>query len=476
MNNDQIITSILVNLATGALFFILGWLLARNTNFKIRELWYVNNIRRARKLYEIGRIDKSLEEYTHTTENIDENIWFKNNDFINLAQIYLKKRNVSKCILYLNKIVDKNIYQSPKHKVAFGVLLMNNSYYSEAKKILLYGEQGDDSEWHSMLAWAFSLNNDFELAAKECEIASKKAPLINAENTYLRCGLAYMNIKLLNKAHKCFKSCLSSFNPEIKMWAYNNIGLICEKIQRERVRKGNFRNVKRFKMLAHNFYWQAYDILKREKLGEIAIDPSLVVANLISYTRDREKKSDYIELGLEIAPESARLRTQIAWLYYDCGDYKNALMNAKKAYNINHEDILCLEVLAASYLKNKQYDYVIKIADEAWKINHYITDAGGYINALAAEAKEYLGMKGEALNDYMVAITKGFNEIPHYEYFYEKAIGLANWLGDFNKSNFLCKEALLIFPENKKIKELLGKIIKESGTTEIYKFNPFRTI
>ncbi len=473
MDKYQIIWSLVINLICNAGFFILGWYLGKKPKFWARELLYSHNLKKARTLYQYGDIEKSLEEYNRIKENINEDSWFNESDFFNLAIIHKEKRNIPECMYYLNKIINKKITVPLRKRLEFTVLLLNNAYHSEAKEILLHGEAGNDSLWHSALAWTLSKNNDFDQANKEAEIAFKMAD-IKDYRTFNRCGLAFDATGLNEKAHQCYKKCLSSKDPTDKMWAYNNIGSLSSKKARERAKQYDFKNKNRFDKVAYNYLKKAFNILKEKKLWEKSIDPSSVVSNLIAETDDIDDKTDYIEFALKFAPYSVRLHTQIAWMYYHIKDYKNALNNAKKCYEFNPRDIGGLSVLSASYLKNRQFNKTISIAFEAWNYKKDIKS--GYLEGCVAEAYEKLENASDAIRYYKMAIAKGLYNEKNCQHIYIKAINLSNWLKDFKGSISLCLEALLYFPKNKRIKDLLGKSLMKSGCSEIYNFDPFRNI
>ena len=473
MDSYKLIWSISIGLLIGFFFFVLGILFAKKTNFRIGELWYVHNIRKARKLYQKGCLEESLDEYNQLLTNLDEDIWFKESDFLNLAIIQKEKRNVHECIVYLNKIIDLKIEIPVELKIDFTVLLLNNGYYSDAKKFILYGEDGNDSIWHSILAWIFAKNGDFEKAIKEAEIA---LTMSSDDDFHIlnRCGIAFEEAGCLKRAHQYYKKCLASEDAEILMWALNNIGSICNSRKNECSRKKDFKNSKRYNRVSYKYYLKAFNILHKEKLWQKSIDPSLVLTNLISKTSNIEEKTDYIEKALEIAPYSVFLHHQIAWMYYDLEDYKNALKNSQKCYDLNPKDISAIEVLSASYLRNHKIEKSIEKAFEAWKIKQDIMS--GYLEGYVAEAYEKSDKLSEALKYYKIAIAKGFNQEKNYVYFYKKAISLANRICDFKSSFSLCAEALIFLPDNEEIKKLLGKSLKESGTSEIYNFNPLQNI
>ena len=323
MENIVIIWSIVIAIVANALFFILGWVLGKKTKFQTRQLLHFNNIRKARALYKDGDIDKSFDEYSRIIEILDGDYWLKETDFFNLIEIHKRKRNVPECINYTNKLINRKSKISLELRRDLSVLLLNNGYFSEAIKILLYGETGSDSVWHSMLAWAFSKNNDCVRAVKEAESALIKSDK-NAFNTFIRCGIAFTECGFIKKAHHCYKKALTSEDPENIMWAYNNIGSICNDKWMEKSSKHDFKNSKRFYNASYNYYKKAFKLLIEEKLWKNSIDPSMILTNLISKTESIEEKTDYIEKALEIAPYSVYLHRQIAWMYYDLGDYKNA--------------------------------------------------------------------------------------------------------------------------------------------------------
>jgi len=470
MDNYQLIWSVTIGLIIGFVFFLLGILFAKKTNFRIGELWYVHNIRKARKLYQNGFLEESLNEYNQILTNLNEDIWFKESDFLNLAIIQKENRNASECFVFLDKIIDLKAEIPVELKIEFAVLFLNNGYYSEAKKVITYGEHGNDLRWHSILAWVFSKNKNFDRAIKEAEIAFK----ISSEDdfdSFIRCGIAFQEAGFLKRAHQCYKKCLASENAETLMWALNNIGSICDTRQNECSRNKDFKNSKRYNRVSYNFYLRAFNILDKEKLWQKSMDPSLVLTNLISKATNIEEKTDYIEKALEIAPYSVYLHRQIAWMYYDLEDYKNALKNSQKCYDLNPKDISAIEVLTASYLKNHKIEESIGKAFEAWKIKQDIMN--GYLEGYVAEAYEKLDKLSESLKYYKIAIAKGFNQEKNYVYFYKKAINLANRISDFKSSISLCTEALIFLPDNDEIKKLLGISLKASGTSEIYSFNPF---
>ena len=245
MENSVIIWSVVIALVVNAIFFILGWFLGKKTKFQIRQLWHLSNIRKARALYKDGDIDKSLDEYSRIMKILNGDYWLKETDYFNLIEIHKIKRNMPECINYTNKIINRKSKISLELRGGLFSLLMVNGYSSEAIEILLYGETGSGSGWHSMLAWAFSKNNDCERAVKEAESALKISNK-TAFDIFNNCGNAFRECGFIKKAHQCYKKGLASENPEDIILAYNNIGAICSDKQQESSRKHDFKNSKRF--------------------------------------------------------------------------------------------------------------------------------------------------------------------------------------------------------------------------------------
>lgn len=466
MSREQIMWSV----GIGFIFFILGWISSRKTKFMVKKLFRTKDIYKARNLYKKGKKEKSLEAYETIRKDLDEDDWFDEIDFLNIATCYLVNRNIVECIKYCQKIMNFKGIIPIDLRMKVAALCLNNQYFTFSKNILLHGEPGNNAMWHSTFAWALSANQDYNQALHEAEIALQIGAA-EANSSINRCGLAFLNVGSTDKAHKCFKDSLLSKNPEIKMWAYNNIGSICTRKGNKCAISHNLKNKARYEKVSLSFYKKAYSILKENRLWETAIDPSTVLVNLISHTKNIDEKTDYIEFALEIAPYSPLLYARIASMYYDHEDYQNSLKNAEKAYTLNPTDTEILEILTASYLKNFKYNETISTAFEAWHVKSDL--AHGNLEGFVAEAHEQLGNISESLKYYKIAIAKGFRKKENYFYFYEKAINLSYRIRDFNSAMSLCFDALTYFPENKGLQDYLGKIIIESGKKELYKFNPF---
>lgn len=106
INAGIILVDFTINFAVGALFFFIGLHLGRKHNLRVRDLWYIANLAKARKLSKAGKTTQSFDMYKEIIENIEEDIWLKQIDYRNLLKLHIKKHDYINCVRYCKKIYD----------------------------------------------------------------------------------------------------------------------------------------------------------------------------------------------------------------------------------------------------------------------------------------------------------------------------------------------------------------------------------
>ncbi len=451
----------ILNLAIGVISFMLGWYISRKTGLRIKHLYHIKNLKKARKLYEIGNKEESLKVYKMIRDNIEEKIWFKDIDFLNLINIKLRERDFNECVRYCNLLYQagKQIPWELKRSV---VMLCNqNQAYRFSNDIMLLGKPEGGAEWHSLLGLVLAKNQQMEQAQKEIEKAmSMISP--NDDLSLFNCAMTFQNLGAFGDAHRIYKKFTSNPKPNFDFLshAYSNIGYICYQKANFQSKNRNFRKQIRLRKLGTAFNRKALQIIDENNLYE-GFDLSSLIGNLLVETDDPDEQKYLVDLGLKSNSESPVLFNALSHYYRTIGNYKKALQFAKRSVKSNPENIKSLSNLAWAYYDNKSYEDTLETVRKAFKIDPDIEF--GYFDAIAGAALSSLGKYSEGIKYLKIGIAKGFRKHVDYANCVKSTIHLLNKLGKYKESIPLCLEAVNVLPRDQELADLLTDTIKQTG-------------
>ena len=111
----------------------------------------------------------------------------------------------------------------------------------------------------------------------------------------------------------------------------------------------------------------------REILG---IDPDHADAlNYIGYTYaeqgiNLDEAQKMIERAIELKPDNGYIIDSLGWVYYQKGQYDDALNYLNKAFALIPTDPTVAEHLGDAYFKTKQYEKSLELYNKAIKLKH----------------------------------------------------------------------------------------------------------
>ena len=113
-------------------------------------------------------------------------------------------------------------------------------------------------------------------------------------------------------------------------------------------------------------------------LGISLSSANMYLSKAVKQTQDKQKELQYLQLAAVRNPLSADYRSRLASFYFNNGDYKNALVEARRASSLSRYSYSCKQDLSTAYMYAGELKQSVNYAKQAVELAPY--DISAYEN------------------------------------------------------------------------------------------------